>query len=295
MGVTINGQVLPEEAIEFEYRRLLRFYSRHTKPEQLKGITEQLRERAREQAIGTKLLIDEAHRLDFSVPVDRLDQKLAAMQSEAGGDAAFEQRVQAQGLSMSEVRKSLEEGLKVDMLVEQVCADVSEPSEADMIAYFEGHRDEYEKGEQAEAKHILVSPDSPSDTDKEVAKAKLEEIRRKLDEGADFAELAAAHSACPSGKQTGGSLGWFGRGMMVPEFDEAVFSMEVGALSEIIETQFGFHVVQKTGEEEAKAVAFVDVQDEVRDLLRHGARGAALSAFVSELREKAEIEITEDA
>jgi parvulin-like peptidyl-prolyl isomerase len=293
MTVKINGQVLPDEAIEFEYRRLLRFYSRHTKPEQLKGITDQLRERARDQAIGTKLLIDEAHRLDFSVPGERLDKKLEAMQAEVGGAEAFEQRIQAQGLTMEDVRNSLEEGVKVDMLVDQVCADVSEPSEADMIDYFEGHRDEYEKGEQAQAQHILVTPDSDSDSDKQTARAKLEELRRKLDDGADFAELAAAHSACPSGKQTGGSLGWFGRGMMVPEFDDAVFSMKVGELSDVIETQFGFHLVQKTGEEPATDISFVDVQDEVRDLLRHSERGAALSAFVSELREKTDIEISD--
>jgi parvulin-like peptidyl-prolyl isomerase len=295
MTVKINGEILPEEAIEFEYRRLLRFYSRHTKPEQLKEVTEQLRERAREQAIGTKLLIDEAHRLDLSVPADRVDQKLAAMQDEAGGAEAFEQRVKTQGLELPEVRSSLEEGLKVDLLVEQVCAEVADPTDADMIAYFEGHRDEYEKGEQAQAQHILLPADSDSETDKQVARSKLEELRRKLDDGADFGELAAAHSTCPSGKQTGGSLGWFSRGMMVPEFDEAVFSMEVGALSDIIETQFGLHLVLKTGEEDAKAVAFVDVQSEVRDLLRHAERGSALSGFVGELRQKAEIVIEEEA
>jgi peptidyl-prolyl cis-trans isomerase C len=89
----------------------------------------------------------------------------------------------------------------------------------------------------ATARHILV------DTE-----AECRAVLARLEEGADFAELAKKHSKCPSGRR-GGDLGSFGRGDMVPEFDEAVFAAKVGDVLGPVETPFGFHVVQVTSRE----------------------------------------------
>lgn len=78
------------------------------------------------------------------------------------------------------------------------------------------------------------------------AKTQIGEIKAKLAAGEDFGALAKAHSDCPSG-QRGGDLGSFGRGQMVPEFDQAVFGMEVGSVSDVVETPFGYHLIQRTG------------------------------------------------
>ena len=107
--------------------------------------------------------------------------------------------------------------------------------------------------------------------------------------GQAFCAEAREHSDCPSGAQ-GGSLGWFGPGMMVPEFDKAAFSMKCGEVSDVIETQFGYHIILKTDEKSGGPQTLVDVADQIRDLLRHEARGRAMDAFVAELREKATIE-----
>jgi peptidyl-prolyl cis-trans isomerase C len=94
---------------------------------------------------------------------------------------------------------------------------------------------------------------------------------------------------CPSGKE-GGSLGWFGRGMMVPEFDQAVFAMKDGEVSDVIETQFGYHIIYKTAHEEAGEADFDAVREQIRDFIRHSRRGEAMSAYVEELRSKATVE-----
>ena len=107
--------------------------------------------------------------------------------------------------------------------------------------------------------------------------------------GQAFTRAAQEHSDCPSA-QNGGSLGWFGRGMMVPEFDHAAFSMKCGEVSDVIETQFGYHIILKTDEKPGGQQTLVDVADMIRDRLRHEARGRATEAFVAELREKAKIE-----
>ena len=99
------------------------------------------------------------------------------------------------------------------------------------------------------ASHILLmyegSMRSTATRSKEAALSEMEQIKGDLDGGADFADLAARHSDCPSGGK-GGQLGVFGRGQMVGEFDDAVFGLEVGSVSGVIETPFGYHLIYRT-------------------------------------------------
>lgn len=185
---------------------------------------------------------------------------------------------------------SIAQGLRVNQLVDRIAAGVKDPTDEELQAHFETHRREYRRPDRARAQHILLVPDSASTADRETARSRLQEIRERIVEGAAFADQAAAHSQCPSGRQTGGSLGWFSRGMMVPEFDKAVFSMAVGELSEVVETSVGLHLIQKTGDERGGNVELDEVRDKVRDFLRHARRGEAIAAYVAELKRNAVIE-----
>lgn len=104
--------------------------------------------------------------------------------------------------------------------------------------------------DQVRASHILLmyagSARSTATRSKDEALEQINDLKTAIADGADFAELAKDNSDCPSG-QEGGDLGWFSQGMMVPEFDTAVFSMEVGDNSDVIETAFGYHLIQRTG------------------------------------------------
>ena len=104
--------------------------------------------------------------------------------------------------------------------------------------------------EQARASHILLmyagSMRSSNGRSKEDAQKLIEELRSAVEEGEDFSELAKTHSDCPSGTG-GGDLGSFGRGQMVPEFEESAFSLKVGDTSGVVETDFGYHLIQRTG------------------------------------------------
>ena len=122
---------------------------------------------------------------------------------------------------------------------------------------------------------------------------KIKAIRERIvSGGADFAEEAKKNSDCPSG-QEGGSLGWFGRGMMVPEFDKVAFEMKKGEGSGVVSTQFGYHIIYKADEKGGGEQTLVDVHDQIKDLLRHEARGRAMDSFVAELKANAKIEYRE--
>ncbi|GAA0588127.1 peptidylprolyl isomerase [Caenispirillum bisanense] len=102
---------------------------------------------------------------------------------------------------------------------------------------------------QVRASHILLmyvgSMRSTASRSKDEAKAEIESLKAQIDGGASFAELAQKHSDCPSG-QEGGDLGFFPRGAMVPEFEKAAFAMEPGETSGVVETSFGYHLIQRT-------------------------------------------------
>jgi peptidyl-prolyl cis-trans isomerase C len=187
-------------------------------------------------------------------------------------------------------RDQIRRGCRVEKLVEQAVAGVAEPTEEDIRRHFDEHKEEYAPGERVLAQHILISPDGDTQTSKNEARAKIEAIRERIQAGKSFSDEAAAHSMCPSGKD-GGSLGWFSRGMMVPEFDSAAFSMNVGEVSDVIETQFGYHIIFKTDHEAAGEADFDQVREKIRDFLRHARRGEAMAAYVNELKSKAKIEV----
>ncbi|MGE5546416.1 MAG: peptidylprolyl isomerase [Solirubrobacterales bacterium] len=102
---------------------------------------------------------------------------------------------------------------------------------------------------QVRASHILLmykgSMRSMADRSKDEAMVQIAALRDKVIAGADFGQLAREHSDCPSG-QEGGDLGYFGRGQMVPEFEEATFKLQPGQVSDVVETAFGYHLIQRT-------------------------------------------------
>ena len=291
--IKVNGREISQEAVNFELQRLMRFHAEHGVPEdKIRAELPILKKRAEQQAIGASLLFDEAARLEIHIPDEEIDARIAEMKAQAGGEERFAALLKKKGVNSVEFRNQIKRGKRVDKLVEQAVAGIPEPSEDEIRAHYESHKDEYTKEAQVCAQHILVTPKDGAPDAKLEAIGKINQIRARIATGADFAIEAAAHSDCQSGKQAGGSLGWFSKGMMVKEFDEAVFAMPVGGLSEIIETQFGFHIIYKAGEEAAGTPDFDEVHDQIRDFLIHAKRGEALEAYVDALRDKAEIEIS---
>ncbi|MBQ7666907.1 MAG: peptidylprolyl isomerase [Kiritimatiellae bacterium] len=287
----VNGIEIPVKAVEYELNRLIRFHAEHgMQEEQLRAELPTLKKKAEEQAVGTALLFQEAAALDLAVSDEEVEEAVDRMRSEAGGDDRFRAILHRQGKNIVQLRAEIKRGKKVDKLVEKVCADAGEPTEDEAKAFFDAHRGDFGKDTQVRAQHILVAPKGKGDEAKAEALAKIKAIRERVLAGSDFSEEAAAHSDCPSGKQAGGSLGWFSPGMMVKEFDEAAFSLPVGGLSEIVETQFGYHVILKNDEIPASTPEFLEARDKVMDLLRHDRRGKALAQHVEELRKNATIE-----
>ncbi len=149
----------------------------------------------------------------------------------------------------------------------------AEVSDEDLQAAYDEAYGNAEPEMEYQASHILVETEDE-------AKALIEE----LNGGADFAELAKEKSTGPSGPN-GGELGWFGQGMMVPEFEQAVMELKVGEISEPVQTQFGWHVLILTDTRQKEAPSLDDVREELSD----GVRQKAVQDMIAEVTESAEI------
>ncbi|MGN0847167.1 MAG: peptidylprolyl isomerase [Kiritimatiellia bacterium] len=293
----VNGEPISKEAVQFELDRLVKFYTSHGMSHaEVKKNLEKLVEKAQEQAIGAKLLLARATQLDLPVDDKAVDAKIAEIVAQVGGRENFTRALAQQGVSEESLRKDIVKGCRVDALVQQACANVPDPTEQEVADYYAAHQGDFVTQPQVLAQHILVKTEGMDAADKVQALDKIKAIRARILAAGDPGEIGQAfcreakeHSDCPSGAQ-GGSLGWFGPGMMVPEFDKASFSMACGEISDVIETQFGYHIILKTDEKAGGPQTLVDVADQIRDLLRHQARGRVMDAFVAELREKANVE-----
>lgn len=292
---TVNGEPILQQAVDFELQRLIHLYQQQGMPEQqLRLQIDALRAHALNQAIGTKLLIDEAKRLDIPVSGEALDAQFERYVMQFGGDREkFAKAVEAQGMTLDSFKQELKQGVMINTLIDQVCAAVPAPTEEEVTAHYEAHQAEYATEDRVLAQHILIKPASDSADDKAAAKAKLADIRARIVSGeSTFEAEAQTHSDCPSGKSNGGSLGWFGKGMMVKPFEDVAFAIAQNEISEILETQFGYHIIVKTGEEAGRTPTLAEIRDKVTEFVFHAKRGQAVSDHVAELRAKADVKLS---
>ncbi|MBK7898092.1 MAG: SurA N-terminal domain-containing protein [Azonexus sp.] len=156
----------------------------------------------------------------------------------------------------------------VVLSLETVSAQVSVP-EAEVKAWYEGHKSRYGTGEERRAAHILIGLEN---SDKAKAKSKADAVLKEVRaQPAAFADLAKKHSADPGSAAKGGDLGFFARGAMVKPFEEAAFSLKEGEISGVVESEFGYHIIKLTGIHGAKEKPYAEVKGEIEAELKRTA------------------------
>jgi len=163
--------------------------------------------------------------------------------------------------------------------------------EKELTTYYEDHRDEFLQGEQANARHILirVAPDA-TENERAEAEVRANGVAAIARQGADFSELAAIHSEDPGSKDEGGDLGWFGRGRMVKEFEDAVFSAKPGEIVGPVKSQFGYHVIRVEAVRPEHQQPFEEVEEQVRSRVVEGRAVAEAEARAAALARRLETE-----
>ncbi|HOQ76926.1 MAG TPA: peptidylprolyl isomerase [Thermoclostridium sp.] len=225
-----------------------------TKEELYNRLVEYYGESALDSIIAEKIVDMELKKANITVTDEELQQEMNELIESYGGEDYVNMYLAMQGLTLEDLKEDILSYLKVKKLLEPRLTVTEEEVEE----YFENNKSLFDQPEQVEASHILVD-------DEETAK----EVKRKLDEGADFAQLAAEYSKDTNNAQNGGQLGYFGRGEMVDEFEEVAFSMKVGEISDPVKTDYGYHIIKVTGHKEAKAANLEDSRADIEDILKN--------------------------
>lgn len=166
--------------------------------------------------------------------------------------------------------------------VDQLPGGKPQVSDAEIQAYYEGHLKQYTTEETARARHILIAvPQGAAAQVDEAARAKAQDLLKQIKGGADFAKLAAANSDDPGSKGTGGELGTFGRGKMVPAFEQSVFSMKPGETSDPVKTSFGYHLIQTEARTPAQVKTLAEVKPEILPVLQQQKVGGAEQTYAN--------------
>ena len=213
-----------------------------------------------------------------------LGQRGQVYQSEEGRAAILEELI-AQELFLADAKKNLleyEEAFKAELArvkdrllinyaMEKALSKVS-VSEDELKKYYDDNAEKFVTGETVNASHILVADE-----------ATAADLLKKIESGEiTFEDAAKQYSTCPSG-QEGGSLGEFGKGQMVPEFEEACYAMEVGAISEPVKTQFGYHIIRLDGKTAAAPIPYADIREKLEAKLLSEKQEKAYRSKINQL------------
>ena len=159
--------------------------------------------------------------------------------------------------------------------VQAIVADMAKVAESiqvpdvQILAYYNSHKDQYRTPERVKARHILLSTTGKPKDDVPKIKAKADDLLKQIKAGADFAKLAEKNSEDPGSASKGGDLGWVVRGQMVKNFEDTVFSLKPNEISNVVTTEYGFHIIQVTEKEQARLRSLDEVKPEIVGTLRN--------------------------
>jgi peptidyl-prolyl cis-trans isomerase C len=241
--------------------------------------------------IDEELLWQEAKNKKLVADEKKVSEEINSMRSRFPSKEAFLKVLSDNGLTEESYKTFLTRHLSIKKMVDNEIAKNITASDKEANDFYTGNPDKFKVPEQVHARHILVKVDPKADqATKDAAKKKIDGILKEAKGGADFAELAKKYSDCPS-KEKGGDLGTFSRGQMVKPFEDVAFALKPGTLSDVVETQFGYHII-KVEEHKAASIALEkDVTEKIKEYLKSQKINQAVMDHVKGLRDKAKIEI----
>jgi len=234
--------------------------------------------------VDAALMLEVAKKENIEVDPVETEKTISRMKKSFKSEDDFRQALSKTGDTEETIKERVERNLKLRNFVRKKFFDDTHVSDDDIKKYYEQYPERFNQGEEVRASHILFG-----EADKDIAL----EIHELLLNGEDFSEHAKTHSQCPSG-QNGGDLGFFDRGKMVPEFEQAAFEMETGEISDLVQTQFGYHIIKLTDKRSGGKFELDEIKEQLRQSMENSIVNHKIKKYTDKLRKEAEIVIDTD-
>ncbi|MCM0083553.1 peptidylprolyl isomerase [Geomonas sp. Red32] len=249
------------------------------------------RQQALNQLISTELLFQASQKLKIDDLDHQAELKLAQVKAGFRDPAQYSRELEKIGMDERAFLTSIRRDLSIAYFVNTEIASKVTVTDGEIDKFYQDNPDKFKGEERVRASHILVAVDAKmSDEEKKAARQKAGMLRERVVKGEDFAKVAQEFSACPSSKQ-GGDLGYFGKGRMDPVFEKAAFALTPVAVSEVVESRYGFHVIKLVEKKAAQPISLAQARESIRSYLRTKKINDANEKFVGDARKAAKIDV----
>ncbi len=298
--VTVNGVKITEGQINKVLQAKMEQLASRIPPNMKDQYRQQVRKRIVEVMTIEELLAQkEKEKNIVASPAEVNEQISKQMTKDNLTIDDFKSLLKAYGTDFSEYQKDMRKKIMFEKLMEdQFNSKVVKPTDEQVKTYYDQNIQQFQEPEKIHTKHILIRPEDSNDPNqakaKAKAKAKAEDILKKLKAGADFNDMAKQYSACPSSKQ-GGDLGTQPKGTFVPEFEKAAYALKPGQMTDVVETQFGFHIIKLIEHANANTVSFAQSKDMIAQLLTNEQKKTIVENYIEQIKKTADIKFTNPA
>ncbi len=232
-----------------------------------------------EQLVNSTLLYQYAERQNINVTAADLDREVEEIKSSFSSEQEFNDALRKNNLTLNQLKDNLKRQIRIDKAVQNEYDKIN-ISDEEIVQYYEENKSAFFQQEKRQISHILVEDEEEAEL-----------LRNQLNDGLiEFEQTAKDKSICPSAEQ-GGDLGYIMRGQMVPEFEEVAFSLEKGQLSNVVKTEYGYHILQCGDIQEEKQLTLDEAQNSIKSILAYQKQNESIQSLLAQLKENADIKI----
>lgn len=286
---TVNGIDISRKDYDREvnlYKDRMARSGRPLDQQQVKVVSGQILDRM----IETELLYQESRKQGVKIDSTEIEAQFSEIKQRFSSEQEFSSAIGKMDMTEAGIRAQIERGLAINELVKTRITDNIKISEEESRKFYDSHPELFQQPEQVKASHILIKVEQDADAQKKTAaEKKIEQIQKRLKKGEDFATLARENSEGPSATN-GGDLGYFKRGTMVKPFEDAAFALEVNQVSDVVKTQFGYHLIKLVDRKPAQTMAYAEVKPKLVDHLKQQKVKLEVDTYLDGLKQTAKIE-----
>lgn len=288
IAARVDGKVLKKAELEASVNDRFNTFKSKVPADKQKELKDSIRKQLIELFITRTILSDEIEKRKITASSEEVKKAIDNIKASLPPEKKIDDFFKENKITQDDVILAV----KVEKFRNMEIGKSKKPTDKEITAFYNENRDKlFNQPESVHVRHILVAV-GKDDNDKVKAekKDKIENVRKQLVSGGNFADLARKYSDCPS-KEAGGDLSFIKRGQMVKDFENAAFSQQKNAIGPVVKTEYGYHIIQVLDKKPAKKVALSEVKGKITQYLEQKKTVDAFNEVLKKLRANAKVEI----